>query len=349
MRIHKTFSMYFALTALISSLFVGASLLFLIDANWYDALLQKKIFLIPSGIFILLACVLFGAVTGWIIGAAVHHKSEEIGASLLEIERGNYEIDLFGLKQKDDLLTIWQRIEGISKRFKEQTKVYQKLANERVEWNNQLKEEVLTKERNRLARELHDSVSQQLFAATMLLSAVNQNPDPSSETAIKQRKLVEDIINEAQTEMRALLLHLRPIQLEGKSLKIGIEEVLSELTSKLPLDVIWNIQDVKLDKGVEDHLFRIVQEAVSNTLRHAKASLLEVTLKQINQVVFLKIMDNGQGFDVNHYKTGSYGLTNIKERASEIGGSAKLISIMGKGSNIEVKVPILLKKDEDDD
>ena len=200
-----------------------------------------------------------------------------------------------------------------------------------------------------MARELHDSVSQQLFAATMLLSAINQNPDPTSETAIKQRRLVEGIINEAQSEMRALLLHLRPIQLEGKSLKSGMEEILSELTSKLPIEVIWNIQDVKLDKGMEDHLFRIVQEAVSNTLRHAKASLLEVTLKQINQVVFLKIMDNGQGFDVNKQNTGSYGLSNMKERASEIGGSVKIISILGKGSSIEVKVPILLQKGEGND
>lgn len=279
----------------------------------------------------------------------IHQKSEEISASLLEIEQGNYELNVLGVKQKDDFLSIWHRIDGISQRLQDQAKVHQKLASERVESNSQLKEEVLTKERNRLARELHDSVSQQLFAATMLLSAINQNPDPTSETAIKQRRLVEGIINEAQSEMRALLLHLRPIQLEGKSLKSGMEEILSELTSKLPIEVIWNIQDVRLDKGMEDHLFRIVQEAVSNTLRHAKASLLEVTLKQINQVVFLKIMDNGQGFNVNKQNTGSYGLSNMKERASEIGGSVKIISILGKGSSIEVKVPILLQKGEGND
>ncbi|MCR2820879.1 sensor histidine kinase [Lederbergia panacisoli] len=349
MRIQITFSIYFASAAFITSIFVGFALIFLIDADWYTALLKESIFLLPNGIFILLICIIFGAVTGWIIGYSVHQKSDEVAASLLEIEQGNYEFKPENRKHHDDFLIIWHRIEGISRRLKEQAIVQQKLANEKVEWNNQLKEEVLTKERNRLARELHDSVSQQLFAATMLLSAINQNPNPTSETAVKQRKLVEGIINQAQTEMRALLLHLRPIQLEGKSLKSGIEELLSELTSKLPLEVIWNIQDVTLDKGVEDHLFRIVQEAVSNTLRHAKASLLEVNLKQINQVVFLKVMDNGQGFDVENAKSGSYGLTNIKERAAEIGGSVKLISILGKGSNIEVKIPIYLKEDEEYD
>lgn len=348
MRIRKNFSIYFALTTFITCIFVSSSLLFIVKENFYTALLKKGLFLIPDGLLILLICILFGAVTGWIIGSTVHHKSEEVAAGLLEIEKGNYELNIKN-KEKEELAAIWQRIEGIAKRFKDQAVASQKIATERVEWNHQLKEEVLTKERNRLARELHDSVSQQLFAATMLLSAINQNPDQASEKANKQRKLVEGIINEAQTEMRALLLHLRPIQLEGKNLKTGIEEVLSELTAKLPLEVIWNIQDVSLDKGVEDHLFRIVQEAVSNTLRHAKATRLEVTLKLINKAVFLKIMDNGRGFDVNHYKTGSYGLTNIKERASEVGGSVKMISILGKGSNIEVKVPILMHEDDEND
>src|SRR5690606_16760972 len=308
MRIQATFSLYFASAMFIASIFVGGSLIYLIDANWTEVLFQRKVFLIPTGLVIILTCILFGAVTGWIIGMLIVQKRNAIAESLLEIEKGNYDLKPAGWKQSDDFYVVWERINAISTRFKEQAKVHQKLATERVEWNNQLKEELITKERNRLARELHDSVSQQLFAATMLLSAINQNPDQHSETMKKQQKLVEGIVNDAQTEMRALLLHLRPIQLEGKSLKIGMEELLSELTSKLPLEVFWHIQDVSLDIGVEDHLFRIVQEAVSNTLRHAKATSLEVTLKQINQVVFLKIMDNGKGFDVDNINKGSYGI-----------------------------------------
>ena len=152
MKIQKTFSLYFASAALITTLFVGATLLFMIDANWYVALFQKRIFMIPMGIFILLTSVLFGIVTGWIIGMVIHQKSEEISASLLEIEQGNYELNVLGVKQKDDFLSIWHRIDGISQRLQDQAKVHQKLASERVESNSQLKEEVLTKERNRLGQ-----------------------------------------------------------------------------------------------------------------------------------------------------------------------------------------------------
>ncbi|MBS4207783.1 sensor histidine kinase [Bacillus sp. FJAT-50079] len=341
MKIRKSFSIYFSLTALFSALFVGLILFFTIETNWYDALLATTIFMIPTSLFIILTCCLVGAITGSIIGAMILHQNKQVAEKLLEIEKGVYEPVNISEKAKDDFSEIWKRVDHLSAKFKEQALVNQKLANQKVEWNQRQEKEVLTKERNRLARELHDSVSQQLFAATMLLSAINQNPDPLSETVRKQKKLVEEIINEAQSEMRALLLHLRPVQLEGKSLKHGMEEMLTELTSRLALEVVWNIQDVKLEKAMEDHLFRIVQEGVSNTLRHAKATILEVNLKQIGQMVYLKIHDNGRGFDVEKQKAGSLGLTSIKERTAEIGGNVKMMSILGKGSTVEVQVPYI--------
>src|SRR5699024_3782779 len=91
--------------------------------------------------------------------------------------------------------------------------------------------------------------------------------------------MIGEIIGDAQSEMRALLLHLRPINFDGKSLKEGIEQLLSELESKVPISISHEIEDVKLTEVVEDHLFRIVQELLSNVLRYSKASELEVYLK----------------------------------------------------------------------
>ena len=86
--------------------------------------------------------------------------------------------------------------------------------------------------------------------------------------------MVEQMIHQSQLEMRALLLHLRPVALKGKNLQEGMKELLVELAQKVPLDIEWKIEDMSLDKGIEDHLFRILQESVSNTLRHAKAIFL---------------------------------------------------------------------------
>lgn len=340
MRMAKTFSIYFASVAFFIFLFVLLILIFTVDADWYQSLMQDNFFLVPNVFFMLAVCLLVSSIAGFIIGISFDKKIEKVERSLLELEGGNYDRVIIPPQKNGNFPSIWQGIENIRARLKEQTLLYQKFSNERLKWNSELKEEVLTKERNRLARELHDSVSQQLFAATMLLSAINQSPDPASEATAKQRVLVEEIINEAQSEMRALLLHLRPIQLEGKSLKTGMQEILSELTAKLPLKVTWNLQDVQLEKGIEDHLFRILQEAVSNTLRHAKAKTLEVHMVEVDQFVFLKVIDDGKGFNMDDQKAGSYGLINIRERASEIGGNAKIVSFPGRGTSIDVKIPL---------
>ncbi|MEG2708293.1 MAG: sensor histidine kinase, partial [Vagococcus sp.] len=212
------------------------------------------------------------------------------------------------------------------------------------------KEELIKEERQRLARELHDSVSQQLFAATMMLSALNEGVSELDvpEVVEKQVQMITNIINTSQSEMRALLLHLRPINLESKTLKQGIEMLLNELQTKINIELIWDVEDVKLPSSVEDNLFRIVQELLSNTLRHAKANSLEVYLKKIDKTVLLRVVDDGKGFNMEDKKVGSYGLNNMKERASGMGGTCRIVSFVGQGTSIEIKVPVIEESEIDD-
>jgi NarL family two-component system sensor histidine kinase LiaS len=245
-----------------------------------------------------------------------------------------------------EIQAIAERIEKIGKQMSEQTKLSQRLATEKVEDQETRIQEIISQERNRLARELHDSVSQQLFAASMMMSAINETKQYSESTPeAKQLKLVEEMIHQSQLEMRALLLHLRPVALKNKSLREGIEELLIELTQKVTMDINWKLETFSLDKGVEDHLFRILQESVSNTLRHAKASKLEVLLIKREDLVILRIVDDGIGFEVEETKAGSYGMQNMHERALEVGGTLKVISIKNKGTRLEVKVPVMMNGD----
>lgn len=214
----------------------------------------------------------------------------------------------------------------------------QRLATEKVETNDAIVQERLLAERQRLARELHDSVSQQLFAASMLLSALTeQEQDPKSQ---KQLGQVEKVVQQAQLEMRALLLHLRPVALRNKTLAEGLEDLILELQEKVYFNIDYQIEEIALSKTEEDHLFRIAQEALSNTLRHAKANEVELLFIARDQLAILRIQDNGLGFDVDGDKTSSYGLRNIAERAVEIGCTYKIVSVPNEGTIVEVKVPL---------
>ena len=248
-----------------------------------------------------------------------------------------------------EIQTISTRMNKIQKQIIEQAKLSQRLATEAALDQDKQMQEIVFQERNRLARELHDSVSQQLFAASMMMSAINETKDSTeNEIEAKQLKLVEEMIHQSQLEMRALLLHLRPVALKGKSLQEGMEELLMELMQKVTMDIKWKLEDFPVEKGVEDHLFRILQESVSNTLRHSKASQFEVLLIKRDGFIILRVTDDGVGFDVDEQKAGSYGLQNMYERAVEIGGNLKIVSLKSKGTRLEVKIPVVSEGEMDD-
>ncbi|CAM5182752.1 Sensor histidine kinase OS=Ureibacillus acetophenoni OX=614649 GN=SAMN05877842_10459 PE=4 SV=1 [Ureibacillus acetophenoni] len=254
----------------------------------------------------------------------------------------------FSLEKKKNIpRTLRKALLQTNELIETQRKSLQKLTNERVDSNDAIIQERIVQERQRLARELHDSVSQQLFAASMLLSALTEqgHGDEQSQKTLMQ---VEKVVQQAQLEMRALLLHLRPIALRNNTLAEGLTGLVIELKQKVNFQIDYKIEEMVLSKAEEDHLFRIAQEALSNTLRHSKATEVELLLIARDNVAILRIQDNGRGFNAEEdNKTTSYGLKNIAERAVEIGCTYKIVSVPGEGTIVEVKVP-LKKRNENE-
>ena len=137
-----------------------------------------------------------------------------------------------------------------------------------------------------------------------------------TKTLVAQKPVlqVERIVQQAQLEMRALLLHLRPAALNNKSLAEGLEELLIELREKVLFDIRFRLEEVTLSKGAEDHLFRIAQETLSNTLRHAQATEVDVLFVERDGLAIFRVQDNGVGFKDSDGKGGSYGLAK-RQRA----------------------------------
>ncbi len=307
---------------------------------------EKEVLDIHYILFVPSVSMVIGIVFGTFSGLFWKKQLQSIDEKLHLIEEGR-PLEKERSTSSAELASIIKRMSKIQKQMAEQAKVSQRLATEAAEEQESRIQEIISQERNRLARELHDSVSQQLFGASMLMSAINEGKTNGNDRETKQLKLVEEMIHQSQLEMRALLLHLRPVALKGKSLQEGIEELLIELTQKVSMNIKWKIEDFTVEKGVEDHLFRILQESVSNTLRHAKASSLEVLLIRRDGFIILRVSDDGIGFDIDEGKAGSYGLQNMHDRAVEIGGNLKIVSLKQKGTRLEVKIPVIEGEDND--
>ena len=343
-RLVKSWMLYSAVYSFVSTVF-----LFLFR-RWirYEIVETLSIQEILGTITLFLLLILFfGFVTASIMIILNRQAERKISEQLLMIQKAKTTL----VKEEDksnwimeatvvDLNDFYEQTAALSERLEKLSLEVQQLGSKPQFLGTETKEQVIQEERRRIARELHDSVSQQLFAAMMMISALNERADKFDEKEQKQLKMIEHVLSQAQSEMRALLLHLRPISLESKSLKSGIEGLLIELQTKVQMKIHWDIEDVKLPEGVEDHLFRIAQELLSNTLRHSHATTLEVYLRQLDSTVLFKIEDNGVGFNSEEILPGSYGINNMKERVQGLGGQVRIVSFPNQGTTIEIKIPL---------
>ncbi|WP_223701551.1 sensor histidine kinase [Sutcliffiella deserti] len=335
------------LTSLISFIVFGIVAFGSFPLGEWSDLWNISVLDLPFILFALFISLFLGMFVGLFSGLSWKKEFGLLANRLDQIEQGK-QVEWETQSSVPEVNLIETKMKKIHIQMKEQMKISQKLANEKAVDLESRIQEIVSQERNRLARELHDSVSQQLFAASMLMSAITESKT-SEDKEIKQLKLVEEMIHQSQLEMRALLLHLRPAALKGKTLQEGAEELLLELLQKVPMSITWKIEPFAIDKGVEDHLFRILQESLSNTLRHSKASSVEVLLIQRDNLIILRVLDDGKGFDVEKERAGAYGLQNMYERAIEIGGTLKIVSVENQGTRLEVKIPKIDIKEELDD
>ncbi|MFZ3576708.1 sensor histidine kinase [Virgibacillus sp. DJP39] len=282
------------LTAVLFSVFIsvvgiGVTLLTFPLDGW-TLLLHQEFLNVSYLLLIFIIPVIAGFIIGTSTGLYWRQRLHRIDRQLDQLIKGQkLAVEDEGYKE---LKIIEQRMEQIQDKFRLQAEHSQRVATERANEREKSLQEVVVQERNRLARELHDSVSQQLFAASMMMSALNETDSADKKKTKHQLQLVEKMINQSQLEMRALLLHLRPVALKGKSIQEGAEELLLELRQKVPLAIEWKIEQFTVEKGVEDHLFRILQESISNTLRHAKATTLDALLIERDDNIILRVVDN---------------------------------------------------------
>jgi GAF domain-containing protein len=193
-------------------------------------------------------------------------------------------------------------------------------------------------ERQRLARELHDAVTQTLFSASLIAEVVPRIWDRDPVQARRRLEELRRLTRGALAEMRTLLLELRPkalVETPFGHLLLQLAEATASRTS-VEIQVRSDTDDITLPPEVQLGLYRIAQEALNNTIKHATATHAELIFRRRGAVVDLRINDDGRGFDVSTTPPGHLGLSIMRERARTIGAQLKIQSRAGSGTRVYV-------------
>jgi signal transduction histidine kinase len=208
----------------------------------------------------------------------------------------------------------------------------QYLVEELKETQQKLQELAVVEERNRLARDLHDSVKQQVFAISMQLSAARASLK-EGDKAYPSVAQAEKLAQQAGAELTTLIHQLRPPVLEHKSLSEAIKGHLNDWMHQNNIETDLNIGEVSVSPDGEQALFRVLQEALANVARHSQANKVWVTLKSENDHVALTIKDNGTGYDTRRIIKG-VGLDSMKERLAAVNGTLEVSSNSSQGTSV---------------
>ena len=215
------------------------------------------------------------------------------------------------------------------------------VAMENARLHERSRELSIVEERNRLARELHDSLVQKLFGVVLAAQSAATLLERDSGEARVQVDRLGDLAQEAIAELRSLVFQLRPAAIETEGLAAALRKHVEVLRRVHGAGVELELDgEPRLRPGVDEEVFRIAQEALHNALRHAHAERLAVKLSENGDRLRMTVSDDGVGFDPDapELRSRSLGLTSIEERAHELGGRLEIHSAPGAGTTIELEV-----------
>lgn len=266
--------------------------------------------------------VLIGTVFGLYASRPLARRIEELASAADAWSRGDFSRAVHD-PGDDELGRLSRRLDRMAGQLRDLVRARQALAGAR--------------ERTRIARELHDSVKQQVFAASMRLGAARSAPPEQVDVHLAS---AESLVHQAQQELSDLIHELRPVVVEGRPLDEALRALADGYggsggpTLELALE-----PGLSGTPEVGTALYRIAQEAISNAHRHAGAAHVAMRLRRDGSDVVLAVEDDGRGFDPERTRGRGLGLSSMAARAEALGGRLRIDARPGEGSTIEARVP----------
>ena len=198
-----------------------------------------------------------------------------------------------------------------------------------------MKEEVTEVERTRLAKELHDAVSQTLFSTSLIAEVLPRLWERNQEEGRKRLREIRQLTRTALTEMRTLLFELRPSVMTDVDLREILNQLSQSVTSRTQIPVKLTVSGTNIiQPKVKMVIYRVAQEALNNIAKHSRANQAHITLSSSEDQVTLNVVDNGVGFDLEKIPLNSFGIGIMKDRAQNIGAKLQIESNSGRGTKV---------------
>jgi signal transduction histidine kinase len=279
---------------------------------------------LAAGLLVLLLALPVGVVFGLFSTRRLIGRLRHLAASTVAVADGDYQrrVPVSGADEVTQLETNFNRMAA---RLAEAMAVERQLAG--------------ASERARIARDLHDSISQDLFSLRLLAGGLRRAL-PADSPLYPRVEAMERTASGTMHEMQALLLELRPVALRGAGLIPALDELCRTYRERLGVAVEADLEPVELDPAAEPAVLRIVQEALANAVKHARPGRITLAVRRAGDRVAVTVADDGAGFDpARAAARHGMGLELMRERVAELGGEFELDSAPGHGTTVRILLP----------
>jgi signal transduction histidine kinase len=291
-----------------------------------------------------LLATLFGCAFGFSFTYPLTRRLSRLGEIAQAWNRGNLSLRVADPRQ-DELGQMAEQFDQLAEHLEQDERDLDELCQRNSRLTDQVRALTVVEERNRLARELHDSVKQYLFSLAMTASAIRSQLDRLDSIPEELKQMVVEVQDSAQTAQREttrLIEDLRPGSLHERGLAAALNDFTLLFGAQEHLLVYLEVQGKEplLPPSIAEAFYRVAQEALHNVARHAQATRADLHLQYLPGHVRLTLRDNGVGFEVQRPQRG-LGLANMQERMLEIGGRLDIESRLGSGTKISVEVGLV--------
>ncbi len=290
------------------------------QANGYWASFYLLYVILPSILFILFVAGVIGPIAGFFTARNFTRRFQKLSLAADNWGKGNFSIFAQD-RSSDELGQLTRHLNRMVEQLQNLLQTRQKLA--------------ILEERNRLARDLHDSVKQHIFVVALQVGTAKLHLGPNTEDVQQPLAEAEHVLLQVQQELKTLIRELRPVALEGKGLGVALQELVTQWTQQTNIPTNVQLESTQtFPLLVEEAFFRIAQEALANVARHSQATTVEIRLASEQGNALLCIHDNGQGFALHTTDRKGFGLLSMQERMKVLGGDVSIESTPGQGTRV---------------